>query len=81
MNLVFHIFEDDFEIELKHCASLKASVKSARKCFVHLNWIDSLPIPVGSIAQLVEWRFRNPKMRVQIPLETTNFSLSFAVSD
>ena len=42
---------------------------------------DSLPIPVGSTAQLLERRSRNPKMRAQIPLETTNFSLSFAVSD
>ena len=34
-----------------------------RKYFVHLNWIIlALPIPVGSIAQLVEQRSRNPKM-------------------
>ena len=39
MNLVFHISEDGSKIELKHCASLKTSVKSSRKCFVHLNWI------------------------------------------
>ena len=39
MNLVFHISEDGSEIELKHCASLKTSVKSSRKYFVHLNWI------------------------------------------
>ena len=31
--------EDGFEIELKHCASSKTSVKSSRKYFVHLNWI------------------------------------------
>ena len=79
MNLVFHISEDGSEIELKHCASSKTSVKWSRKYFVHLK--DSLPIPVGSIAQLVEQRSRNPKMQVQIPLETTNFPLSFAVSD
>ena len=35
-------------------------------------------MPVSSIAQLVERRSRNPKMRVQIPLEAKNFSLSFA---
>ena len=39
MNLVFHISEDGSEIELKHCASSKTSVKSSRKYFVHLNWI------------------------------------------
>ena len=31
--------------------------------------------------QSVERRYRNPKMRVQIPLETTNFSLFSAVSN
>ena len=81
MNLVFHISEDGSEIELKHCTSSKTSVKSSRKYFVHLNWIRLATNPGGSIAQLVERRFRNPKMRVQIPLESTNFSLSFAVSD
>ena len=39
MNLVFHISEDGSKIELKHCASLKTSVKSSRKCFLHLNWM------------------------------------------
>ena len=39
MNLVFHISEDGSEIELKHCASSKTSVKWSRKYFVHLNWI------------------------------------------
>ena len=39
MNLVFHISEDGSEIELKHGASSKTSVKSSRKYFVHLNWI------------------------------------------
>ena len=38
MNLVFHISEDGSEIELKHCASSKTSVKSSQKYFVHLNW-------------------------------------------
>ena len=33
------------------------------------------------ITQLVERRSRNPKTRVRIPLETTNFSLFSAVSD
>ena len=37
MNLVFHISEDGSEIELRHCASSKTSVKSSRKYFVHLN--------------------------------------------
>ena len=82
MNLVFHISEDGSAIELKHCASSKTSVKSSRKYFVHLNWIRlAIPIPVGSIAQLVERRSRNPKMRVQMPLEATNFSLFSAVSN
>ena len=39
MNPVFHISEDDSEIELKHCAPSKTSVKSSRKYFVHLSWI------------------------------------------
>ena len=39
MQLVFHISESGSEIELKHCASSKASVKSSRKYIVHLNWI------------------------------------------
>ena len=39
MNLVFHISGNGSEIELKHCASSKTSVKSSRKYFVHLNWI------------------------------------------
>ena len=74
MNLVFHISEDGSEIELQYCASSKTSVKSSRKCFVHLNWIRLATIN-PSIAQLVEQQSRNPKMRVRIPLETTNFSL------
>ena len=37
--LVFHICEDGSEIELKHCASSKTSVKSSRKYFVHWNWL------------------------------------------
>ena len=39
MNLVFHISEDGSEIELKHCASSKTSVKLSRKYFVRVNWI------------------------------------------
>ena len=39
MNLVFHISEDGSQIELKHCASSKTSIKSSRKYFVYLNWI------------------------------------------
>ena len=39
MDLVFHISEDGSEIESKHCASLKTSVKLSQKYFVHLNWI------------------------------------------
>ena len=39
MNLVFHISEDGSEIELKHCASSKTSVKPLQKYFAHLNWI------------------------------------------
>ena len=31
--------ENCFEIELKHCASSKASFKSSQKYFVHVNWI------------------------------------------
>ena len=82
MNLVFHISEDGSEIELKHCVSSKTSVKSSRKYFVHLNWIRrAISIPVGSIAELVVRRSKNPKMRVQIPHETANFSFPFAVSD
>ena len=82
MNLVFHISEDGSEIELKHCTSSKTCVKLSRKYFVHLNWIRLATNPRWlDIAQLVERRSRNPKMRVQIPLERTNFSLSFAVSD
>ena len=46
------------------------------------NWMRlPIPIPVDSIAQLVERRSRNPKMRVQIPLETKCFLLCSAVSD
>jgi hypothetical protein len=37
MKLVFRISEDGSEIELKHCASSKTSVKSSRKYFVHLK--------------------------------------------
>ena len=33
--LVFHISEDGSEIELKHCASSKTSVKTSQKHFVH----------------------------------------------
>ena len=33
--------------------------------------------PVSSIAQLVERRSRKPKMRVQMSVDTTNFSLFF----
>ena len=39
INIVFHISEDGSEIELKHCASSKTSVKLSQKYFVHLNWI------------------------------------------
>ena len=34
-----------------------------------------------NLIQLVQWRSRNPKMRVRIPLKTTNFLLFSAVSD
>ena len=50
-----------------------ASVKSSRRYFVHLNGINSLPIPVDSIAQWVEWRCRNPKVWIRFSLETTIF--------
>ena len=64
----------DREIELKHCASSKTSVKSSRKYFVHLNWIRlAIPIPVDSIAQWVERRSRYPKMRVQTPARANEF--------
>ena len=36
-------------------------------------------IPVDSVAQCVGRRSRNPEVRVQIPLEPTNFSLVLAV--
>ena len=45
MNLVFHISEDGSEIELKHCAPSKTSVKWSRKYFVHLNWIRLVTTP------------------------------------
>ena len=77
IKLVFRISEDGSEIELKHCASSKTSVKSSRKYFVHLNWIRLATNPVHSIAQWVERRSRYPKMRIQIPLEPTNFSLVY----
>ena len=50
-------------------------LKSSRKHFVHLNQVRLVTNPSWSIAQLVERPSRNPKMRVQIPLETTNFLL------
>ena len=81
MNIVFHISEDGSEIELKHCASSKTSVKSSRKYLVHLNWIRLATNSSWLDSSIVERRSRNPKMRVEIPLETTNFSLPFAVSD
>ena len=80
-NLAFHISEDGSETELRHCASLKISVKSSQKYFVHLNWIRLATNPNGSIAQLVERRSRNPMMRFQFPLKTKKFSLISAVSD
>ena len=73
---VFHIFEDGSEIELKHCVSSKTSVKSSRKYFVHLNWLNSSIGRVGSIPQMVERQSSNPKMRVRIPLKTTKFCCS-----
>ena len=39
MNLVFYNSKDGSEIELKHWASSKTSVKSSRKYFVPLDWI------------------------------------------
>ena len=76
MKLVFPISENDSEIELQHCSSSKTSVKSSRKYFVHLKGIKLATNPrVGSIVQWVERWSRNPKMRVEFPLETTNFSL------
>jgi hypothetical protein len=58
MKLVFRISEDDSEIEWKHCASSKTSVKSSQKYFVHLNWIRLVPIPVDLIAEWVERQSR-----------------------
>ena len=81
MNLVFHISEVGSEIVLKHCASSKTSATSSRKYFVQLNWIGLATKSVDSIAQLVERRSRNPKMRAQISLERVFRSLSSAVSD
>jgi hypothetical protein len=72
MKVVFRISEDGSEIELKHCASSNSSVKSSRKYFVHLNWITLATNPCWD---KVERRSGYPKMRVQIPLEPTNFSL------
>ena len=57
----------------KHCKSSMTSVNLSRKYFVHLNRINSPLIPVGSIAQWVERRSRNPKVWVRFPLETTIF--------
>ena len=58
--------EDGSEIELRNYASLETSVKSA------LSYLR---------AAVVERRSSNPKMRVQISVETANFSLFSAVSD
>ena len=71
MNLVVHISEDGSEIESKHCAKIFRTLKLDKTRYQS----------VDSIAQLVERRSRNLKMRVRIPLETTNFSLFSAVSD
>ena len=65
---------------LKNVLSFKTKHITKQSKTWHLNWMR-LPILVDSIAQLVERRSRNPKMRVQIPLETTNISLVSAVSD
>ena len=62
MNLVFHLFEDGSEIELKHCASSKTSVKSSRKYFVHLNWIRLATNPSwldSSIGRAAEFKSRS----------------------
>ena len=82
MNLVFHISEDGSEIESKHCTSSQTSVKSSQKYFVHLNWtrLATNPSWLASIAQLVKRRSRHRRMRVRIPLKTTNFSSFFAAS-
>ena len=67
MNLVFHISKDGSEIELKHCASSRTSVKSSQKYFVHLNWIRLAINPSWlDTSPLVERRSRNPRMRVHI---------------
>ena len=66
---------------MRHATKVHTPGDKGKRNSTNNKDLDSLPIPVGSIAQLVERRSRNPKMRVQIPLETTNFSLSFAVSD
>ena len=65
---------------LKHCASSKTSVISCHEN-ISCTWIRLAINPSWLVAQLVERQSRTPKMRVQIPLETTNFSLYFAVSD
>ncbi len=60
------------EIDLKHCAFSKTIVESLRKYFRALK-LDY----TGYQSPLT----RNPKLQVQIPLETTNFSMLSAVSE
>ena len=56
------------------CLSLLSNATSCEDSPVKI-WIVEILISIGSIARTVERRSRNPKKRVQIPLETTNFSL------
>ena len=56
----------------------------SRECMISLvsRWIYArgIQFSVGSIAQFVERWSRNPKMQVQIPLETTNFYRQYQIN-
>ena len=61
-----------------HTCKALSIISSCRKR--HIN-CQIIIIIIIIVTQLVERRSRNPKTRVRIPLETTNFSLFSAVSD
>ena len=57
------------------------SVKLSREYLVHLNWILKHTVPSNSIVQLMVAESGGPvfpKVRVQIPLESTVFLLTLA---
>ena len=61
------------EIELKHCASSKTSVKSSKKYFVRLNWIRLATNPSWLDSSIVRAAVEKPEDASSNPARDNEF--------